>query len=289
MPDVSQTESLDEARARPPDVSPNVSVSWKPLRLLFQDGNPIDPVTVLFYDIGNGRHLPYASIAKTRGDRLILWLPSDALQVGEFADGRTFPIHHATLELANGETHFTCFEADGQRFHEGRGWKLATLEDGLKLWLIGAFHLASLEKQVGAPEQNVKMPKTDAKRREDELRRYWAEMSRVTINTPPLRGDCFVTVIHLLPHSASFREPARPAHFPMGSFWNDWIDGWPDGDSFQIVPTGINVGGVNLLLLTASPPGRLKGACFLGGVDSYPVGCLYSAQPEPDLVLWSPS
>ena len=55
MPDVSQTESFDEARARLPDVSPDVSVFWKPLRLLFQDGNPIDPVTVFFYDIGNGR------------------------------------------------------------------------------------------------------------------------------------------------------------------------------------------------------------------------------------------
>ena len=38
MPDVSQTESFDEARARLPDVSPDVSVFWKPLRLLFQDG-----------------------------------------------------------------------------------------------------------------------------------------------------------------------------------------------------------------------------------------------------------
>lgn len=270
MPDVGQTESFDEARAGLPNVSPDVSVFWKPLRRLFEDGRPIDPVTVLFYDVGDGRPLPFASIAKTRGDRLILWPPWDALQVNEFADGRTFPIHHVTLELANGKTHFTCFEADGQRFHEGRGWKLATLEDGLKLWLIGAFHLASLEKQVGALEQNVKMPKTNTKPREDKFRRYWAEMTRKTINTPLLRGDCFVTVIHLLPDSASFRGPAKAAHFPMGSFWNDWIDGWPDGDSFQIVPTGINVGGVNLLLLTASPPGRLKGACFLGGAVSHP-------------------
>ena len=94
-------------------------------------------------------------------------------------------------------------------------------------------------------------------------------MSRVTINTPPLRGDCFVTVIHLLPDSADFGGPVKPIHFPMGSFCNDWIDGWPDGDNFQIVPSAISVAGVNLLLLTASPLGCLRGACFLGSVNSY--------------------
>ncbi len=270
MPDMDQTESFEEARAGLPDVSPNVSVFWKPLRHLFEDGNPIDPVTVLFYDVGNGRHLPFAAVAKTRGNRLILWPPSDALQVGEFADGHSFPVHHVTLELPNGATHFTRFDANGQRIHDDRVWKLGSFEDGLKLWMIGAFHVAFLEKQVGALEQNVKIPeKKNPERRVREYERYAAEMTRRQINTPPLRGDCYVTVIHLLSDSASFRGPVKPAHFPMGSFWNDWIDGWPDGDSFQIVPTGINVGGVNLLLLTASPLGCLRGACFLGSVNSY--------------------
>jgi hypothetical protein len=265
MPDTDQTDSFDDARAGLPDVSPDVSVFWKPLRLLLQEGKPVGPVTVLFHDAGDGRLLPVVSIAKTTGDRLILWPPSDALQVGEFADGRTFPIHHVTLELASGATHFTQFEADGKRLHEGRGWKLATLEDGLKLWLVGAFHVASLEKQVGALEQNVKMPTSDAKRREEEFRRYAAQISQVTINTPRLRGDCLVMVVLLVPASAKFRGRVLPTHFPMGSFWNAWIDGWPDGDKFQIVPTSVNVGGENLLVLTASPLGRVKGACFLGG------------------------
>lgn len=55
----------------------------------------------------------------------------------------------------------------------------------------------------------------------------------------------------------------------MGTFWHDWIEGWPDGDTFPIAYFAINVDGVNLLLLTASPLGRLKGACFLGGVNSH--------------------
>ena len=265
---MDQAESFEQARAGLPDVSPNLSVLWKPLQLLLQDGNPIDPVTVLLYNIGDGRRLPFAAIAKTRRDLLILWPPSNALQPGEFADGNTFPVHHVTLVLQKGETHFTRFDAIGQRIHEDRGWKLASFDDGLKLWLIGAFHVQSLEKQAGALEQDVKMPKTDSERRIREFRRYGSEMKLVDVNTPPLRGDCFVTVIHLLPDSASSRGPVTPAHFPMGSFWNDWLDGWPDGDNFQIAQTEINVDGVNLVLLTAAPLGHLKGACFLGGPRS---------------------
>jgi len=264
MSDMDQTGSLEQARAGLPDVSPDASVFWKPLQRLFQDGNPIDPVTILFYDMGDGRRLPFVAIARTPGNRIILWPPSDALEPGEFADGHTFPVHHATLELPNGETHFTRFDPNGQRIHEDHGWKLASLEDGLRLWLIGAFHVALLEKQIGALERDVKMPQSDSKRREEEFLRYASQMTRVAINTPPLRGDCFVTVIHLLPDGANFRGPVKPAHFPMGSFWNDWIDGWSDDDTFQVAPTEINVGGVNILLLTASPLGHLKGACFLG-------------------------
>jgi hypothetical protein len=267
---MDQTGSFEEARAGLADVSPDVSVIWKPLHRLLQDGNPIDPVTILFYDIGDDRRLPFAAVAKTRGNRLVLWPPSDAREPGEFADGDTFPVHHATLELSNGETHFTRFDANGQRIHQGRGWKLASFKDGLRLWLIGAFHVALLEKQVGALEQDVKVPTRDSKRRLDEFRRYAAQMGHLAVSTPPLRGDCFITVIHLLPDSASFRGPVKPTHFPTGGFWGDWIDGWPDGDTFQIAPTPINVGGVNLLLLTASPVGHLKGACFLGSIELRP-------------------
>lgn len=270
MPDADQAGSFQEARRGLPDVSADVSVFWKPLRRLIQDGNPVDPVTVLFYDMRDGKKMPFLSIAKTRGNRLIVWPPSDALEQGEFADGCAFAVDHATLELSSGETHFTRFDATGQRIHENRGWTLASSEDGLKLWLIGAFRVALLEQQIGALEQDVRMPLGDSKRRGNEFRRYAAQMTRVAVSTPPLRGDCLVTVIHVLPDLASFRGPVKPAHFPTGSFWRDWIDGWPDGDIFQIAATGINVGGVNLILLTASPLGRLRAGCFLGGVSSHP-------------------
>lgn len=266
MAGLNQPDEFAQARAEGPMLSPEVSVFWKPLRRMLEDGNPIDPVTILFYDVGDKRYLPFAAVSRTRGNRLILWPPSDARELGEFADGGAFPVHHVTLELSNGETHFTRYADDGQRIHDGRSWKLGADADGTRLWLIGAFAVELLERQVGALEQRVKMPTSDSQRRTDEYARYAASMTTVAINTPPLRGDCFVTVIHVLPESASIPEASVPSHFPMGSFWNNWIDGWPDGDKFPIVPTTVNVGGLNLLLFTASPLGRLKGVCYLANV-----------------------
>ncbi len=237
MPDMDHPESFEQVPTGLPPVSPDMSVFWKPLRLLLQNGNPIDPVTILYYTMGDNRRLPFAAITKTRRNLLILWPPCDALEPGEFMDGHTFPIHHATLELSTSQTHFTRFEANGQRVHENPGWKLACFEDGIQLWLIGAFRVALLERQVGTLSQDVRMPKSDSVRRVDEFKRYGAQMAHLAENTPPLRGDCFVTAIHLLRDSASFRGPVKPTHFPMGNFWNDWIDGWPDGDNFQIAPT----------------------------------------------------
>jgi hypothetical protein len=52
-----------------------MSVFWKPLYRLFDDGNPIDPVTILLYDLGPEKRLPFAALAKTRGNRLVLWPP----------------------------------------------------------------------------------------------------------------------------------------------------------------------------------------------------------------------
>jgi hypothetical protein len=64
---MDQTDSFDDVRAGLPDVSPDVSVFWKPLRLLLQEGKPVGPVTVLFHDAGDDRLLPDVSIAKTTG------------------------------------------------------------------------------------------------------------------------------------------------------------------------------------------------------------------------------
>jgi hypothetical protein len=109
------------------------------------------------------------------------------------------------------------------------------------------------------------MPTTDTARRVAEFQQYAEQITPVLVRTPPLRGDALVTAIHLVRDWATFRGPLSPDHFPMGKFWNDWLVDWPDGDSFPIAPTAGSVGGVDLLFLTAAPPGRLKGACFFGG------------------------
>lgn len=102
-------------------------------------------------------------------------------------------------------------------------------------------------------------------RRLAEFKSYASQMTVVVVKAPQVRGDCLVTVIHLLADAPGSSGPFKPAHFPMGSFWQNWIDGWTDGDKFEIAPTKVSVGEVNLVLLTAAPLGRLNGECFIAG------------------------
>lgn len=270
MSDTDQTESFEQARAGVPNVSPEMSVIWKPLERLFRDGTPISALTVLAYNIGGSRLLPFSSFTKTQNDRLIFWPPIDADEPVRCLSGDRFSIHHVTLELSSGKTHFTSFEADSERIHEHRGWRLTCFEDGLRLWLICAFQIELLEKQVGALEQSIKMPETDRERRLNEFRSVLAQMRFEEINAPPLRGDCFVTAFYIVPESPSRPILIKPEHFPVRSFWNNWIDGWPDDDKLQIAQTMVNVGGLNLLALTASPLGSLKQPCFVGCANVRP-------------------
>jgi hypothetical protein len=262
MSKIDQHQSFDDARAGLPDVSPDESVIWKPLHRLLAEGNPIDPVTVLCCEMGDGKRLPFATIAMTGGNRLLLWPPSDARSPGEFADGETFPIHHITLELSNSRTHFTRFEGTTARAHKSHGWKLWAANAGLKMWLISAVRLAQLDRQAGALEMGISMPPSDSQRRIEEYKRYFAEMKLTDVKAPRPRGDYLITAIYL-PTDVVPGAPIDPACFPVGSFWKEWIAGWPEGDAFEIIPTGINLSGVKLLLLSAAPPGRLKSNCYV--------------------------
>jgi hypothetical protein len=263
MSETHQNQSFEEARAGLPDASPHHSVIWKPLHRLLNEGNPVDPVTVLCFDMGDGRLLPFSSLGMTRGNRLVLWPPSDERKPGTFADGYELPIHHVTLELGNGQTHFTHFERTGSRVHENRGWRLPPGDAGLRMWLIGAVQIAQLEMQAGALEMGVNMPASDSERRIDEYKRYFAKMKLTPVNAPALEGDFLITVMYLI--DGGLRRPIEPADFPVGACWNEWVDGSANGEPFAVVRTDISVSGVSLLLLTAGPPGRLKGGCFLGG------------------------
>jgi len=55
-------------------------------------------------------------------------------------------------------------------------------------------------------------------------------------------------------------------HTDVGTLkFDDWISGLRYPETLEITAASIQVRGVKLLLLTASPSGNLKGACFLGG------------------------
>lgn len=259
----SPNQTFEQARAGLPDVCPYTSVLWKPLHRLLIDGKPIDPVTILYFDFGPDRRLPFAAISKTSGNRLILWPPSDAREPGDFATGERFAIHHVTLELANRKSHLTRFDEQGERVTADRVWKLAGSRDDPSLWLVIAFRISLLERQVGALEQSVRMPTSDSERRVEEFRKYAATLRHVHLLSPAPKGDYAVSVIHVMAEPV-FSGPIRPQPFPFGSFWNNWIEGWADGDPIDVSHTGVNVGGVGVSVLTASPSGCLKSACYLG-------------------------
>ncbi len=255
---------MHESRPDGPVVSPEVSVIWKPLQRLFADGSPASSVAILYFDVGSGRRLPFAAITRTRRNRLVLWPPSDARRAWRFQDGSDFHVHHVTLELDNGTTHLTHFDASNNRVHRADGWRLLPSQGGSRLWLVGAFKLAVLEKQVGVVEQSVNMPVADSARRHREFERYASQLAHIDIRTPPVRGDCLIAAIHLL-SSDPQRDQLDRAHFPMAPFWNELIDDWPDGDKFPVGVTGVQLGEQRLLVQTVSPLGRLRGACFLAG------------------------
>lgn len=247
-----------------PELSPYVSVIWKPMHRLLGEGNPTDPTSILHFDLGGGRHLPFAAVSKTRRNRVVLWPPFDSRQQARSAAGVDFPIHHVTLELSNGQTHFTRFDPTERRVHENPGWQLSPETDGLRLWLVGVFHIPLLEQQYGALEQNVRMPTSDSARRVEESKRYYASLTMEHLKTPSPLGDYLIAVFYL-PSDPSFRGPVLPQHFPIGAFSADLITGWTVDDPIEYVASSVCVGGLKLIVLTAAPAGRFIEGCCLGG------------------------
>jgi len=265
MADTDKAQPQGQSRPGHSDVPPERSIYCKPLDGLFRYGKPVDPVTILSYDLGNGQRRAFAALAKSRGNRLILWPPSDAREAWEFANGDVGAVHHVTLELSNGKTHFTRIDPNPNLRHDDRGWRLMDFGSGLKLWLICAFQVQELEKQVGVVGERIKSPRTDSNRRKEEFHRYAQQLRSVPVATPPLRGDCLVTSIYLLP-DVDFRGPFERSHLPIRSIWNNWVEDWPDGDRFAVAFSAMTIGDLPLGLATVSPLGRLRSTCILGSV-----------------------
>lgn len=256
---------FERERAGLPDMSPHLSVFWKPLRKLLELGNPVDPVTVVYLDFGSQGRYPVFSVAKTQGNRLILWPPSDTRVAVQPSRGDSYFVHHITLELRDGTSHFTSYDSDGAAVHHSRNWRLRPIGDGnASIWLLLAIQKSHLEAQAGALSVNTAFPTSDGPRREYEIKRFAQSMKHVPLVLPDLRGDSVALAVHVL-DSPPVDGTVDPRFFPMGPIWDHWYEDWLDGDRFQAGVSAADLGGKHLLVVATCPPGRLRAGCFIAG------------------------
>lgn len=240
------------------------SIFWKPLHRLLTEGAPASAVTFLCYDFGDERKLPFAAICKTRGNRLILWTPASSDEPATASDGDQFKIHHATLELASGQTHLTHFWRLGDREHRSRRWKLSPPDHGVQLWLIACAKISFLAGQLGECHATVPLPLTDSARRLREFTKYVKESLLLPVKAPPARGDYVLSVIGLgAPHTVDETTVMIP--FPMGDFWGKCVAGWPADGGFDVITTKVIIEDTPLAVQTACPPGRIRCDYAIGG------------------------
>src|SRR5436305_10635294 len=106
------------------------------MRILFdfKRSKPLSPMTLLACRIPSGSMHLFGCITKTRDRRLVFWppLPRDVQLLS--ADGKKGVTDHVTIE-ANGKSHVTSFDADGDRHHHRDAWVLDVRDDcSLSLW-----------------------------------------------------------------------------------------------------------------------------------------------------------
>lgn len=249
--------------------APNHSPLIRPLRQLFDEGKPAGNVIVIGYEFSANRRLPMAALCARKDHSVVLWpaLPPNvsALRVGD----AEVPFDHVTLDLRNERTHITGFDPGGNRQRSDLAKRLGDpSETGARLWFWFAIRTSVLDQQCGEFEGEFHEPeRRDKGRREQEYRDYAQRiLERLEfLPVPTPLGDYVVTAFYLLPQ----RRPdwMTPKSLPMGSFWNDEIDGWPDGSRFDVSSAAIELDSINIGIATACPSGRLRSDVVIGLID----------------------
>lgn len=234
----------------------------RPLRLLHAKGRPPEPVTLLSVQAKSEIAVPLAVLCHTRGNRHILWPAVPAHAKFESENGTISAIDHVTLE--NERTHFTSFTESHDRKHEDHDWRLAELVPGIRLWLLLAAKHGELTKECAIYEGIIRSPVTDAARRNREFVKFAQAMQTVIVPFTEMQGDYIAASICILRDSPQPGDDFTKA-FPMGAWWDDWIEGWADGSRFPTAPVIFPVGNLRLLVMIACPPGRIRNNFYLGG------------------------
>lgn len=241
------------------------SVLYRPLRRLFDEGKPPGDVRALWYELSPKRRLPFAALYGSPGSSLVLWPASPPGASTATTKAGREPFDHITVDLRNHMTHITGFNVRGERCHGKVRFPVHRIPGSdAALWCVCAFRWTVLEQQCGEFEWTAPMPKSDQQRREQEFIKYAEQVMEqpVFLTIPAPRGDYVISVFYVLGSGKLDWFP--PKAFHMGSFWNDEIDGWPDGDRFDVALSAVEAGAVHIGIATACPPGHLKRDVFVG-------------------------
>jgi hypothetical protein len=248
------------------NIGSDSSLWLRPLRQLFIDGKPVSKVVALMVSPIEPIKLPFGMLTQTERNRFIFWpiLPSG---VKMRCDGEKVDVFdHITLEFPSEKIHTTTYDIDGLPIHNTRAWGTHSFSDSdLALWFILLVRVSILRQQDMAVQQCVKMPTTDKERRINEFVRYPKNISLLNVPLPPCKEECdyIYFSFYLAPDSIKIDQSSF-SNLPSGSAMDSEIEGWDDGNEFQVKVSHLTFDQRTICVATACPPGRLRSDVSVG-------------------------
>ena len=266
MDNISHDDDVARLFREHDDIGPDSSLWLRPLRQLFKVGKPIGQVVALTVSPMEQLKVLFGMLTQTEKNRLIFWpvLPSGVNMV---CGGETVDVFdHITLEFPGEKIHMTAYDANGQAIHVSRAWKTHHFTDcDLSLWFTLLVRVSILRQQDMAVQRRLQTPKTDKERRTGEFVCYTQNLSFSNISLSPQEAeyDYIYFGVFLAPDSIR-ADQLSPSILPADSSMDSQIQGWDDGNMFQIVVSRLPFGERTICIATACPPGRLRSDVAVG-------------------------
>ena len=232
------------------------NVLLRPLRQLFTDRKPTGKVTPLRFQLGDEETYPFGALYVGQ-NRISFW------PVYPKGTDMTKMPDHITLELPSGKSHWTGFNADGQKYRlkgQTSSWRLHSFDgSGLSWWFPFFVKWSTLQDQDSEIQRLVeKRSPADEKHVKERFVEYVQGLATfvnvrlpLTQVDPPAYVLCNLYVIHE-PESFRFTPEMFIAR-------NDGpaVEGWPENEPFDIQPSKFTLEGCEFLIVTACPPGTM--------------------------------
>lgn len=234
---------------------------WRCARHVLK-GDPASDNVVVCVPGRQGRKFPLLIMTLTKAKRLICWpvLPNRVCAPEE--EDKLHLTDHVTLELTSKRSHSTEFHPRGGKRHPRR-WKVCSFDDnGVSLWFGFAVRLSAIENQVLERHQWIRMPKSnnkETKRRSDEFKQFFEKLRFVDANVP---GDyeptpnAVVVLVYIV--DGAEVKLSEDLLQPLNQWPDEFWERIPEPRAFNVISTGLAVGGVQLGLLLGFPPYNLR-------------------------------